>query len=391
MTKRAAIVPLVCLLLGAGPLGAQSIFSSAGIGLPVEGLDGRARALGSFGIGLQGPMLSPTDPAASARFPLPSGVIVAQPSWVDLTEQGSPDHRYFQGTRFPLLGLAYPAFQGVVTVYLTSVFDQGFDGERPVNVVLGGVTVPATDRFTQDGSVSQLAVGYARRLDARTAVGISLARYSGRVDRNLTRDYGTSTGIGRVEPYVSAGSWRYSGEAVTGGVATDLFGSVRIAASATWSSDLRADATSGTEGSDRTYSVPLQLRLGASSVLTPGLTVSASAVRADWSSTGANIGAGSSAGTVLGFGAGIELSRARLLGREAPLRFGYRRVGLPFAIGTEDAHERVFAGGLALILNQSNGVVLATVDLGVENGKRSGGTFTEDFWRGTVSLRLAGF
>jgi hypothetical protein len=36
-------------------------------------------------------------------------------------------------------------------------------------------------------------------------------------------------------------------------------------------------------------------------------------------------------------------------------------------------------------------VVLATTDIGVERGRRTGGSITEEFWRGTVSVRLSAF
>lgn len=389
MSARILALAIGLLVTGA-PLSGQSIFGSSGIGLPLEALDGRARSLGSFGIGLQGASLLPSDPAAAASVLLPTGVIVAQPSWVDLTEESGGEHSYFQGTRFPLLGLAYPAFGGTFTVHLASVFDQTFAGERSVDLVLGGTSVTARDRFVQDGSLSTLGAGYARVVGARTAVGLSVGRYSGRVDRSLVRDYGDVTVLGPIEQYVSSGSWRYSGTSITGGVSSDLLRAVRVAASATWSTELDAAATGDTEGGDRAYSMPLQLRVGVSSALSPGLTVSASAVRADWSVTGDDVGGASVVRTVLGVGVGIELSQARLLGREAPLRLGFRRNGIPFSL-RGDGTEQVFSGGFALILNQSNGLVLATTDLAVERGRRTGGTITEDFWRGTVSVRLSAF
>ncbi len=389
MRARVAGLSLGLLVVGA-PVSGQSIFGSSGIGLPMEALDGRSRSLGSFGIGLQGSAILPSDPAAAARVLLPTGVIVAQPSWVDLTEDSGGDHRYFQGTRFPLLGLAYPAFGGTLTVHIASVFDQSFAGERSVDIPLGGTTVPATDRFVQDGSVSTLAAGYARMLGPSTAVGLALGRYSGSIERSLVRIYGDATGLGPVEPYSSSGVWRYSGESITGGVSTELLGTVHVAASATWSTKLDAAATGDTEGAGRTYSVPLQLRMGASSALTQGLRLSVSGVRADWSVAGDEVGGGSVVRTVHGVGVGLELSQARLFGREAPLRLGFRRNGLPFSLRGDGA-EQVYSGGLALILSQTNGVVLATTDLAIERGRRTGGTITEEFWRGTVSVQLSSF
>ena len=137
---------------------------------------------------------------------------------------------------------------------------------------------------------------------------------------------------------------------------------------------------------------PLQLRVGASGQLLPGLMLSASAARADWSSTGDDIGGGVEAGSTLAFGAGLELSNVRLLfGRATPLRVGFRRTDLPFSLEGGDANEQVWSGGFGFALNETNEIVLASLDLGAEKGRRVGGTYREEFWRGTLSLRLLGF
>jgi hypothetical protein len=261
-----------------------------------------------------------------------------------------------------------------------------------VTVDIGGAAVPASDIFNQNGSVATLNVGYARMLDEKTSVGLTVGRYTGTVDRALTRTFGDSTTTIQVQTYQSEGVWSYSGYVVTGGVSSDITGSLRVAASATWSTDLHADAENGTGGSNRTYSVPLQLRLGATAMLAPGLALSASGARADWSAVRDDLGATSSArSVVLAYGVGVELSQMRLLGRRAPLRLGFKRADLPFSMVGTTAIEQSFAGGLALTLSESNGATLASTDLAIEKGHRSGGSFTENFWRATVSLKLAGF
>ena len=80
----------------------------------------------------------------------------------------------------------------------------------------------------------------------------------------------------------------------------------------------------------------------------------------------------------------------RLLARRAPLRLGYRRSGLPFALGDDSATESAFTGGLGFLFNEANGIVLAGVDLSVERGERTAGSIVEQFWRGTVALRVSG-
>jgi hypothetical protein len=388
MSARVLTLALGLSMLGSASLSGQSLFSSAGLGLTVDAVDGRARSLGNLGLGLSGGALLPTDPAASARVQLPSGVLVAQPSWGNASDGGETN--YFSGTRFPLLAAAYPVLGGTFTIYFASLLDQDFRGERETNVGLGGGSVVATDAFEQDGSVSSMNVGFARMLTEETSLGVTVGRYTGSVDRTLVRTIDSGPGGSAVQPYVSAGSWSYGGYLVTGGVATRLIGLVNLSASATWSTALDASALGTTTGDGGSFDVPLQLRIGVSAALAPGLTVSASALRADWSSVTDDLSLGTVARGVTAFGVGVELAQARLLGREAPLRLGYRRSGLPFALGSEDATERIYSGGFGLALNQSGEFVLASADLGVERGQRSAGALKESFWRATLSLRLAG-
>jgi hypothetical protein len=378
----------VALWAAAAPLQAQSLFGSVGLGLPVEAVDGRARALGNLGLGLSGPSLLPSDPAAAARAVLPSGVLVAQPSWADASD--GTETNYFNGTRFPLLAAGYPLLGGVATLHVSQHLDQDFAGVRETSLMVSGQPVTARDQFEQDGSVSSLNVGFSKMIDEETSVGLSVGRYTGSFRRALTRTIDSGTDSTLVEPYFSAGSWSYSGYLVTAGAATRIVELVNVAASATWSTSLDAEASSTTEGGDGSYDLPLQLRLGASAQLAPGLTLSASAVRADWSGVGDQLNGGAEADATLAFGAGIELSQARLFGREAPLRLGFRRSGLPFSVGGESASERIFSGGFGLVLAESGEILLANMDLAVERGRRTAGSLTENFWRATLSVRASG-
>ena len=90
------------------------------------------------------------------------------------------------------------------------------------------------------------------------------------------------------------------------------------------------------------------------------------------------------------FGLGVELSRARLLGKEAPLRFGFRRTGLPFSFDEGGAIEQVISGGFGLELSRVGDIVLASVDLAIERGRRTGAGLSENFWRATISLLASG-
>lgn len=391
MTKKfLCLLTVVGLVTVPSALEAQSLFNSSGLGRPVDAIDGRARAMGSVGIGLRGGSISTADPAATAWLERPSGVMVAQPSWTEASRDGVAAGD-FRGTRFPVVGIAYPVLGGMGNVQLGSFLDQRFEGQRTVTADLGGTPFDVVDDFTQDGGVATVSVGYARTISSDVAVGVDVARYTGSVERSLSRDF-SDLDLDGAEPFTTRGSWRYAGTSVTAGIGAELGTVGRAAASVRWSSSLEADPSSTTEGSARSFDLPLELRVGGSAVLAPGLVLAASAVHADWSDVADDLLIDTEVGDASGFGVGLELTNVRFLGRSAPLRFGYRYSGLPFAPGGGEAgSERGFTGGFGFGFNETNGVLLAGVDVSVERGERSAGAVSEDFWRATVALRVSGF
>ena len=111
----------------------------------------------------------------------------------------------------------------------------------------------------------------------------------------------------------------------------------------------------------------------------------------DWSGAADDLDVTDS-GNATSLGAGIEWDRATLFGRGLPLRVGWHRVTLPFQILDTDAKEAAFSFGAGLMLRErEDGVPLARIDLGLETGSREAAAVTEDFWRSTVSIRVAGF
>jgi len=377
--------------------GAQSILNGAGLGIPVDAVDARSRALGGVGIGLQGPSILPGDPASAARLLLGTVVMTARPSWVSYGRSDTNETGSFRGTDFPLVGVAYPAFGlGVMTVSFESVFDQRYHAANGVTVQVADSLLAATDSFSSKGGVSQVRLGFARALSRNVAVGISFGRYGGSLVRRFSRTFNDSIASGSLGQFQSGGYWTYAGTEVTAGASADLGTVAHIAGSATWSSHLEAKASSDTKGSSASYDVPLQLRLGATGVLAPGLALNVGLTRANWSVTGNGLTEGTSARSTLSWGGGIELSRASLLGRSAPLRFGYRHSDLPFSLTGSAPVETAWTGGLGLVLKQTQdltheALTQASVDLSFERGTRTDGPISESFKRMSVTLRLTGF
>lgn len=368
---------------------AQSVFNAAGLGVPSEALDGRSRGMGSMGIGLPGGAFMPTDPAALGRLAVATGVIASQPSWNDFsTDAGQTGS--FQASRFPLLGLAYPVLDGMMSLQVGSFLDQNYTDSRTGSIDLSSGTVSTNDQFVQDGSVSNLNIGYSQMFGGDVSVGLTVGRYAGSVVRTLTRTFAEDV-VADVNSYVERGRWSYSGSHVSAGASADVNDRFHFSASIQIPTELDAEADELSDGEDRTFDLPVQYRAGASASFGPGLLVAASASLADWSATEDDLVGTAQAGDANGFGVGVEFTRARLWGKDAPLRFGFRRASLPFSFGDGDVTERIFSGGLGLGLNRSSDVVLASVDLAVERGRRWGVGVSESFWRATISFQAAGF
>lgn len=395
--RRLTLLALVLLALAPAEARAQSILSAAGLGVPVDAVDARTLSLGGVGIGLQGDAILSSDPAAAAHLILGTVVMTAMPSWVKYSNSANQETGNFRAARFPLVGVAYPAFGlGVVTFTFESVLDQRYHGSEPATVALSDTLLAVTDSFSSVGGVSQIRLGFARPLGKNVSMGLSVGHYGGSLTRRLVRTFNDTIASGGLSQFQAGGYWDYSGTAVTGGLSADLGNVAHVAGSVTWSSKLKANASSDTKGSSASFDLPLQVRLGATGILAPGLAVNAGLTRADWSSIGSELSTGTASGTTTTWGTGLELSRASILGRRAPLRIGYRHSELPFSLSGGKPVETAWSAGLGLVLREAQtlthaSVTQAAVDLAFESGKRTDGSVSETFKRLALTLRLTGY
>jgi hypothetical protein len=381
-----ALVGLVSLspsLLG------QSLLGSRGLGLPLEPLDARARALGSVGVGLRGSSLLPTDPAAGASIQFPSVEITVQPQWAESAIGEDSDR--IHGTRFPIIGIAYPVYplRGTVTFSMGGFMDQRWHLQRESTANLGGTTVPALDEFRSDGGVSTFQLGWAQRIGEDLALGASVGTRAGSVTRTFTRTLTVDAPGVEVIPYRVRSEWQYGGLMASFGARWDPVDFLRVAGAATWSAPLKADPAAGTQGEDADFQLPLELRLGTSGVLTPGLTMNLGLAYADWQASAEGLQEEDLAGAVWSYGGGLEWTGTQFRSRRTSFRIGARRTNLPFRFGGENPTETLVAGGLGLDLTRPQDVIVGGLDLSVERGRRDAGSLEESFWRGTLTFRIA--
>ena len=366
-------------------LEAQSLVARAGLGLPVEPLDARSRAMGGVGIGLSGAYLLATDPAAATGLVLPSVTGSYQPARSTLTD----------GTRagralFPFVGASYPYGANVFSVLFSGFLDQDWEVSSERVLTVSGGSVGATDTFRSSGGIGQARIGVARRVAEPLAIGLSLGTYTGSMERTFERvldadDFGID-----VEPFVIQGRWRASGTTAVVGAVWDPGPFLRLAVSAAWSGDLELRSAEGGVDEDGTYAMPFELRAGGTFTLAGDLGLALGVSYADWSGTGADFENEMARGAAWSYGAGVEWSAATLLGRSIPIRLGARHIDLPFTVGGDAVSERVLSGGVGLVLVEGQGIPLALLEIGVENGSRNGGAVSEEFWRTTITVQLAG-
>ena len=388
--RAAGLAPALALLVIAGVMipgaaGAQSLLSSGGIGVPADPLDARTRSLGGVGVGLAGWHLAPTDPAAAAGIFLPSASVTFQPGTV------TPDGGVRTGqTRFPLLAASYPLRGNVFSIQLGSTYDQRWELRTEGKVMVGEVEVNAIDLYRSTGNIGRVQVGWARRLSETVAVGATAGSQVGSVQRTFTRGLDpAAVGLG-IEDFVTQARWRASGLALGGGVAWDPSELLRVAASFSWTNELRLAPAGGDAVETRSYSMPLEVRGGAMGTLAPGLSIAASVGWADWSKVAGEVGEDEVRSATWTYGAGLEWARAEFIGRTLPIRLGIRSQQLPFHFRGAPASETAFSAGVGLNLVDVQELPAARVELGVEQGDRTAGDFSERFLRVSFSVRLAG-
>lgn len=388
---------LISALLAVTPLSAsaQSLFGTRGLGVPTEGVDARARALASNGVGLLGLTTSLTNPAEQAGVPR-RGVTAAFQPWMATTEfEGESGD--VSSTRFPLIQIMYPTRYGVFMLGYGGVFEQSYSVIASGEEVLGTDTIETSDLVQNVGGIGQLRLGWARYLSRSLAVGASVGLYTGHLDRGLFRSY-PDTAL-QLRNFEIHRRWEYSGPQATVGARWDPLPTVRVGAAVTWSGTIEAEPT---EGATTTYEydVPLRFALGASTTLGRYWLAAASGSWMSWSGDDYRTPGDAEvtiAETQYDIGGGLEYAGLRTSTRIFPLRLGFRTAKLPFHLQGEEApSEWAVTGGIGLRLVEDDFGPLAVADIGVERGSREGlssstiSSLTENYWRFTVSLSLFG-
>jgi hypothetical protein len=384
---------LACLMVGAVPVAAQSLFASRGLGVPMEATDARARVLGGLGIGLLGldvSLVSPATPAGTLRKGI-SAVMVSSPSTMRLGDRRA----FVTGTRFPLIQAVLPVgTRWVLSAAYGGYMDQAWNVQTDRLEAIGPDTVPVHDNIKSSGGVGQYRVGLAYSLSSRLALGVSAGGYSGQQQILLSRKFTDTTTLTEVESFQSRLARKYGAPLVSAGLRWDPVSFARLGASVTVPGKLKVTSQKGLE--NRTVPLPVQVAGGASAYLSPGLLLAASARWSGWSKadaalTTSNTPAGvPAARDTWEIGGGLEYASTARQTRSVPLRLGFRYAELPFSLNGQLPSEWAVGGGLGLRVGQRLDPQ-ALIDLGVERGTRgstANGGLQETFWQVSLSVSL---
>lgn len=369
---RAAAVA-ACALLAAGSLAAQGSVSVQGFGYPPGQLGTRSGSMAG-GIGEHDPE-SALNPAALGLARATMIFFQYAPEFRTVDVAGSSSRT--TTIRFPMVGgYARLGERARIGLHISTLLDRTFSVAVPDTTTLGnGETAIDTDRFRNEGGVSDVRFAGSWRFGRRLDVGAGIHAITGQNRIDVTRDLGDS-----VELAISERVLSYSGGALSAGFALQLSNVLNLAGSVQRGGELRTRA-----GDTLVSSARAPDRLGGGVQYT-GITGTTLAARAEYMKWSNMQGLGSpalSAFDTWEVGGGADVAGPRFGSRPIMLRAGARWRELPFGVAGTKATEFEVGGGLGFQFPFER----ATADIGMRRASRSAGDARESAW--TLSLGVS--
>ncbi len=385
---------LALVLILPSALAGQSVIGASGLGMRLEPLDAVQRALGGVGVTTHTPTVLPGNPLVSLDILAPTITFTVQPHWGKY-KVGSEKGNFF-GTRFPVLGFAYPlGTNAVFTLTAGSQFDQNWSIVSRDSVNVGGESVGFSDTFLSDGAVTALQVGWARRWSTTFALGATVGVYRGGLTRTFTRafDREAADSVALENPiatFGTAGRWSHSGPLASLNLSWDPSPFLELGATVAWGGTLKVNPIGGAASVSREVSVPLEFKVSTVAVLNPTLAVNVGATFSNWTDLGETSIEDAGAGKVVSYGGGVEWEGINFWAGGLPVRLGYRQSDLPFRFLGSKVRESAISFGFTVVMAQALDLPLGAVDVAIEVGNRNSGDFEESFRRLTVTTRVGG-
>ena len=378
---------LAALAASPGAVLAQTPMTAVGLGYPVAPVDGRSAALGGSGSGLLGGSYSLSNPADLLLHSEPGFSVSLASEGVTLEGEGASLNT--GRGRFTTIRALVPSNDWAFSLAFGGEFDQDWSNILQDTLRLNDGMVPYEETREHNGGISTIDASLARRIGP-LGIGISAQRLTGSLRQSFFRQFDDPIGgapalggiVGARE--LSWRAWRFRtggsirlGDRVVAGVALGTGGTLYATPEAA-------------EEPEAEFDLPTSIEIGGSVRVTDQILLTAGGGRAGWSAVGSRDGAAGSAfqsHDIAWLGGGIEYGALSLLGGRLPVRFGWRRTGLPFSRGPEALEESAFTGGFGWEFQEG----LAVFDLAFESGSRGDvatAGFAESFRRVTLSFSL---
>lgn len=387
-TRLSGLLALALGLLAAAPAPgrAQSLLASRGLGLVVDPIDARMRALGGVALGLPGNGVSFHSATSAVGLPAPIALVGYQYDSFSADFDGLAA----EGTtaRFPLILAATPVGERwAFMAGYAGFIDQNWAVERADTVLAGPDTLAVLDRVASSGGVARLRFGGAYRVVEGLSVGLGLDLYTGSVQSSAGRRF-----PGEETPRCCTARWSFSGVGYNAGVSWQPSQALSLAAAGSLGGTLEAE-TQDSLAVDRSYDLPATLTVGASGRVAANTLLAASADWAGWSGLDEELARTGGARDAWSVRGGVEWDGLQIRDRPIPIRLGTRFSALPFrweAAGADAdwVDERAYTGGIGVVLAGT----AARADLAVERGQRGGEAagIDESYWRFALSLSVLG-
>lgn len=382
-----------CILLISSPQlsEAQSLLGSSGLGMKLDPIDATQRALGGVGLAGRTPTILPGDPTASLDLLASTASFTLQPMWGSY-KLGANEGE-FSGTRFPIIGLAFPlGTSGVGTFTLNSFFDQNSSAAVGDTLQLMGVDIPITDQSDLLGGLSAFRMGWAQRLSSSIAIGASAGIYTGSVKRNFVRSFELDSLplLGTLKDFSNNTISTYSGPLLSANLSWNPHSLLQLGGSVQWSGTIALSPMEGSTGEKALIQAPVELKVASNWMISRGLFLSAGLSSSDWSNSGYSGLDAVAVGRANTYGIGLEWEATRFWSGIFPLRLGFRKSTMPFKFKGQEVKERNVSLGFSVVLAEALELPIAAIDIAMEAGKHSASDFEENFNRLTVTLRAGG-
>ncbi|MEO2158716.1 MAG: hypothetical protein ABGX31_05190 [bacterium] len=356
--------------------------------MKLDPIDATQRALGGVGLSTRTPTILPGDPTASLDLLASTASFTLQPMWGSY--KLGVDEGEFSGTRFPILGMAFPlGTSGVATFTLNSFFDQNSSAAVGDTLQLMGADIPITDQADLLGGLSALRMGWAQRFSSSIAIGASAGVYTGSVKRNfvISFDLDSLPTLGTLKDFSKNETSAYSGPLVSVNLSWNPHSLLQLGGSVQWSGVIALSPIEGSIGEKEVIRAPIELKVASNWILGPGLFLNAGLSSSDWSNSGYPGLDAVAVGRTNTYGIGLEWEATRFWSGIFPLRLGFRKSTMPFQFKGQEVKERNVSLGFSVVLAEVFELPIAAIDVAVEAGKHSASDFEENFNRVTVTLR----